>query len=206
MHGSTPKHPFFQRLHHALVLAQVLGDHDLDARHAAVFPVGDAVAAEEQIDRDARNREGENQNDPRHLIRRIASAGHNGQHRNPRNHTHCDTHPVPVFAQPVHPRHYKQDLQQNTQRHHNHALKQQLRQIPHRRTSFRFFPYCQYNTFAASLQAGIAVLNFCLKILLVSNRRLCYNSTLQITPAGTPAAVRRYKHAGHHPGAGRPRQ
>ena len=89
---------FFQRLHHALVLPQMLGNHNLDARHAAVFPVGNAVAAEEQIDRNARNREGENQNDPRHLIRRIASAGHNGQHRNPRNHTHCDTHPVPVFA------------------------------------------------------------------------------------------------------------
>ena len=96
---------------------------------------------------------------------------------------------MPVFAQPVHPCHHEQDLQQNTQRHHNHALKQQLRQIPHRRTSFRFFPYCQYNTFAASLQAGIAVLNFCLKILLVSNRRLCYNSTLQkITSAGNPGS------------------
>lgn len=66
-----------------------------------------AVAAEEQIDRNARDGEGENQDDPRHFIRRIASSGHDRQHRDPLDHVHCGLHPVPVFAQPIHARNHE---------------------------------------------------------------------------------------------------
>ena len=106
------------------VLREGIGGHALDAGHLPHLVRRDTVAAEEQIDRQARDRERQDQHGPRDLIRWVAVRADDCDHSDPRQDAHRKAEPAAVFVQPAHPGQHEDDLQQDTERDDHDALEQ----------------------------------------------------------------------------------
>jgi len=91
-----------------------------------VLVAGNFVAAEEQIDRQSRHGEGQNQHDPRDLIAGIDTARDDINNDCPAQHVHGDPDPEKVGPQIRRHHDQKYDLQRNAERHRYDPLKHQL--------------------------------------------------------------------------------
>ena len=100
-----------ERLQRVGILAQMLQNRQFALRPLMVPAVRGLVAAEEDIDRQSRHGERQNQHDPRDFIRRIAAPGHDADDQQPRQHVDDRAHPEAVFLQPQHTHQQKGDLQ-----------------------------------------------------------------------------------------------
>ena len=94
-------------------------------------------AAKEQIDREPRHREGQDQHDPRDLVAGIDAAGDDIDDHGPAQHVHGDADPEKIGPQIRRHDDQKPDLQQNADRDRHDPLEHQLGQIPHSAASLR---------------------------------------------------------------------
>ena len=94
-------------------------------------------AAKEQIDREPRHREGQDQHDPRDLVAGIDAAGDDIDDHGPAQHVHGDADPEKIGPQIRRHDDQEPDLQQNADRDRHDPLEHQLGQIPHSAASLR---------------------------------------------------------------------
>ena len=105
---------------------QLLHGHSLDRLHLPVLIAGNFVAAEQQIDCQARHGEGQNQHNPRDLIAGIDAARDDIDDDRPAQYVHGDPDPEKVGPQIRRHHDQKYDLQRNADRHRHDPLKYQL--------------------------------------------------------------------------------
>jgi len=160
---------------HGLVLMEIAHGDGVDFFHLAVFMAGGLVAAEEQIDGQPRDGEGQDQHDPRDLVRGVVPVRDDHDDGDPGKSGERDVDPLPVVPQPQHPGQQETDLQQKGQRHDHDALKQQLRQIPHDSSPFlyqKMFDWTIIIISANALPRKPGHRNFCLKITIETARAI----------------------------------
>ena len=108
------------------LLLQLLHGDGLDRLHLPVLIAGNFIAAEQQIDRQSRHREGQNQHDPRDLIAWVDPARDDIDDDHPAEHSHGDSDPEKVRPQICCRHDQKYDLQRNADRHRHDPLEHQL--------------------------------------------------------------------------------
>ena len=119
------------------LLLQLLHGDGLDRLHLPVLIARDLVAAKEQIDREPRHREGQDQHDPRDLVAGIDAARDDIDDHGPAQHVHGDADPEKIGPQIRRHDDQEPDLQQNADRDRHDPLEHQLGQIPHSAASLR---------------------------------------------------------------------